>query len=84
MPEAVEPKYIRIDHTDKPAGGRGAVKSTFKSYTAQGMSPLKAASMLLQANKLAKFDCPGCAFPDNRANLRSTAASKATKPSLGK
>ncbi|HRG49810.1 MAG TPA: FdhF/YdeP family oxidoreductase [Pseudomonadales bacterium] len=64
MPEAVEPKYIRIDHSDKPAGGRGAVKSTFKSYTAQGMSPLKAASMLLQANKLAKFDCPGCAFPD--------------------
>jgi molybdopterin-dependent oxidoreductase alpha subunit len=28
------------------------------------MSPLKTVSMLLQANKLAKFDCPGCAFPD--------------------
>lgn len=64
MPEAVDTPDIRIDHTDKPAGGRGAVKSTFKSYTEQGMSPLKTVSMLLQANKLAKFDCPGCAFPD--------------------
>lgn len=64
MPEAVEPQSIRIDHTDKPAGGRGAIKSTFHAYSEQGLSPLKAASMLLQANKMAKFDCPGCAFPD--------------------
>ncbi len=64
MPEAVNTQDIRIDHSDKPAGGRGAVKSTFHAYSEQGMSPLKTVSMLLQANKLAKFDCPGCAFPD--------------------
>jgi len=67
MTKEIDPPEIRIDRRDKPAGGRGAVKSTFQAFREQGI-PLTAVSSLLRANKQRQFDCPGCAFPDKPGN----------------
>ncbi|KGQ20448.1 Oxidoreductase alpha (Molybdopterin) subunit [Lysobacter dokdonensis DS-58] len=46
-----------------PAGGRGALRGTFRAWSRQGI-PLKLVGSFLTANKVGGFDCPGCAFPD--------------------
>lgn len=49
--------------SDKPAGGRGAIKATVRAWRQQGIA-LKLVESFLVANKVHGFDCPGCAFPD--------------------
>ncbi len=52
-----------MSHKEAPAGGRGAILSAFSAFEQQHI-PIKVLSSFLHANKVAGFDCPGCAFPD--------------------
>ncbi|MFD2376499.1 hypothetical protein ACFSTJ_02290 [Ottowia pentelensis] len=58
-----DPNTIRIDRSNHPAGGWGAVKSTFKVFRLQEIAG-KVGTGLLRTNQPGAFDCPGCAFPD--------------------
>ncbi len=58
-----DPDTIRIDRSNHPAGGWGAVKSTFKVFRLQEIAG-KVGAGLLRTNQPGAFDCPGCAFPD--------------------
>ena len=59
-----DPQSIRIDRSNHPAGGWGAVKSTFRVFRLQEIAS-KVGTGLLRTNQPGAFDCPGCAFPDN-------------------
>ncbi|MCB0562631.1 MAG: hypothetical protein KDD09_26950, partial [Phaeodactylibacter sp.] len=48
---------------DAPAGGLGALWSTFKEAAAHP-GVLRGTRALLRTNQVAGFDCPGCAWPD--------------------
>ena len=58
-----DPQSIRIDRSNHPAGGWGAVKSTFRVFRLQEIAS-KVGTGLLRTNQPGAFDCPGCAFPD--------------------
>ncbi len=58
-----DPNTVHIDRGNHPAGGWGAVKSTFKAYRQQAIAT-KVGTGLLRTNQPGSFDCPGCAFPD--------------------
>ena len=52
-----------------PAGGWGALASSFRHISEQGIVG-RGATTLLKANQPDGFDCPGCAWPDK--NQHST------------
>ncbi|MEE9403625.1 MAG: FdhF/YdeP family oxidoreductase [Algisphaera sp.] len=73
MPDAPPPD-ANPDHLPAypaPAGGWGALKSTFKHVGAQS-GKLKIALTLLKINQPNGFDCPGCAWPEPPADQRSS------------
>lgn len=58
-----------IKPNSKPAGGLGALKSSFHHLKENGVLT-KGMALLLKSNQPEGFDCPGCAWPD--ANHHST------------
>ena len=52
-----------MSHDDRPAGGTGAVFSTFQ-HIARETGLVRGVQTLRHVNQPGGFDCPGCAWPD--------------------
>ncbi|WP_416308094.1 FdhF/YdeP family oxidoreductase [Neptunicella sp. SCSIO 80796] len=61
-----QPSPVQSIHISAPKEWAAGVPAVISAYqnAATKVGPLKGAGLLLQANQLEGFDCPGCAWPD--------------------
>jgi molybdopterin-dependent oxidoreductase alpha subunit len=63
--QPVKNQHARIEKYTQPAAGWGALLSVARNLTQQGVIA-KGAITLLNINQPTGFDCPGCAWPENK------------------
>jgi anaerobic selenocysteine-containing dehydrogenase len=63
--QPVKNQHARIEKYTQPAAGWGALLSVARNLNQQGIIK-KGAITLLNINQPTGFDCPGCAWPENK------------------